>query len=80
MGSAEIGGTVSVIDPQKKEITHKINFEIQGVTKDAIQPVGVRFTNDGRKAYVALGPANRVAVVDAKTYKVEKYILVGQRV
>jgi len=31
-------------------------------------------------AYVALGPANRVAVVDAKTYEVEKYLLVGARV
>jgi PQQ-dependent catabolism-associated beta-propeller protein len=78
--SAEIGGTVSVIDPVLKKVTHKINFEIQGITKDAIQPVGVRFNQDNSKAYVALGPANRVAVVDAKTYKVEKYILVGQRV
>jgi YVTN family beta-propeller protein len=32
------------------------------------------------KAYVALGPANRVAVVDTATYQVTKYILVGQRV
>ncbi len=78
--SAEIGGTVSVIDPAQKKVTHKINFEIQGITKDAIQPVGVRFNQDNTKAFVALGPANRVAVVDAKTYKVEKYILVGQRV
>jgi YVTN family beta-propeller protein len=29
---------------------------------------------------VALGPANRVAVIDTKTFKVLKYILVGQRV
>ena len=28
----------------------------------------------------ALGPANRVAAVDAQTYEVEKYLLVGQRV
>ena len=33
-----------------------------------------------RKAYVALGPANRVAVVNTETYEVEKYVLVGQRV
>ena len=31
-------------------------------------------------AFVALGPANRVAVIDTKTYKVRKYLLVGQRV
>ena len=29
---------------------------------------------------MALGPANRVAVIDPKTYKVKKYLLVGQRV
>lgn len=78
--SAEIGGTVTVIDPADRKMKAKINFEIQGITKDAIQPVGVRFNKDNSKAFVALGPANRVAVIDAKTYKVEKYILVGQRV
>jgi len=30
-------------------------------------------------AFIALGPANRVAVIDPKTYEVQKYILVGQR-
>ncbi len=78
--SAEIGGTVTIIDPADRKIKGKINFEIQGITKDAIQPVGVRITRDGKKAFVALGPANRVAVVNAETYAVEKYILVGQRV
>ena len=78
--SAEIGGTVTIIDPSDRKVKGKINFEIQGITKDAIQPVGVRFNKDNSKAFVALGPANRVAVIDAKTYKVEKYILVGQRV
>jgi YVTN family beta-propeller protein len=29
---------------------------------------------------VALGPANRVAVVDAQTFEVQDYLLVGQRV
>jgi YVTN family beta-propeller protein len=29
---------------------------------------------------VALGPANRVAVVNAQTLEVEKYLLVGSRV
>ncbi|MCA1493947.1 YVTN family beta-propeller repeat protein [Ensifer sp. NBAIM29] len=78
--SAEIGGTVSVIDTASHEIKHKITFEIPGLRAESIQPVGVRITADGTKAYVALGPANRVAVVNAKTYEVEKYVLVGQRV
>ncbi|MEO1206009.1 MAG: YVTN family beta-propeller repeat protein [Pseudomonadota bacterium] len=78
--SAEIGGTVTIIDVATKEPIHKINFAIQGINADAIQPVGVRINKAGTKAYVALGPANRVAIVDAKTYEVEKYILTGQRV
>ncbi len=58
----------------------KIGFEIPGVRAEAIQPVGVRVTRDGKKAFVALGPANRVAVVNGETYEVEDYLLVGQRV
>jgi YVTN family beta-propeller protein len=78
--SSEIGGTVSVIDDKSREIKHKIKFEIPGVVAEAIQPVGVRITKDGKKAFVALGPSNRVAMINAETYEVEKYILVGQRV
>ena len=78
--SSELGGTVSVIDPVNHVVTHKISFEVQGLRAEAIQPVGIRFTNDNATAFVALGPANRVAVIDTKTYKVKKLLLVGQRV
>ncbi|MDO6514445.1 YVTN family beta-propeller repeat protein [Neptuniibacter sp. 2_MG-2023] len=78
--SAEIGATVSVIDTASRKIIKKITFEIKGVHKDKIQPVGVKLSDDGRYAFVALGPANHVAVVNAKTYEVEDYILVGRRV
>lgn len=78
--SAEIGGTVKVINPSSKEVTHTIGFEIPGVNEESIQPVGVRHTKDGKYTFVALGPANRIAVIDQKTKKVIKYLLVGQRV
>jgi len=78
--SSEIGGTVSVIDVNSRSITHKIEFKIRGVHPDKIQPVGIKLTADGKYAYVALGPANHVAVVNAKTFEVEDYILVGRRV
>ena len=42
--------------------------------------MGVRISRNGKLAFVALGPANRVAVIDTATFKVEKYLLVGQRV
>ena len=78
--SSELGGTVSVIDPVKHVVTHRIAFEVQGLRAEAIQPVGIQFTRDDATAFVALGPANRVAVIDTKTYKVKKLLLVGQRV
>ena len=78
--SSEIGGTVAVIDPKTHKIVKKISFDIAGIPNEALQPVGVRITKDGAKAFIALGPANRVAVVNAKTFEVEKYLLVGQRV
>ena len=42
--------------------------------------MGVRLTSDGKYGFVALGPASRIAVIDAKTLEIIKYILVGQRV
>jgi YVTN family beta-propeller protein len=50
------------------------------VPNEAIQPVGIAITKDRKLAFVALGPANRVAVVDAQSYDVLRYLLVGQRV
>ena len=72
--------TVSVIDTTTNEVTKKITFEVPGVLPEALQPVGLRVTADGAKAYVALGPANRVAVLDLASLEVKDYLLVGQRV
>jgi PQQ-dependent catabolism-associated beta-propeller protein len=78
--SAEIGGTVSVFDVATQTETHKIEFAVQGVHPDRVQPVGFEFTTGDTHAFVALGPSNHVAVVNAETYEVEDYILVGRRV
>src|SRR5690606_13380134 len=77
--TSEIGGTVSVIDARTHQIVRKIGFEIAGVRPELIQPVGMRFSKDQKLAFIALGPANRVAVVDRETFDVKQYILVGQR-
>ena len=61
-------GTVSVIDPVTRKIVEKIGFEIPGVRPEAIQPVGVKITKDGSRAFVALGPANRIAVIDNRVH------------
>ncbi|MCA8884410.1 MAG: YVTN family beta-propeller repeat protein [Rhodobacteraceae bacterium] len=78
--SSEIGGSVSVFDAATQAELAKITFAIDGVHPDRIQPVGFEFTADGAHAFVALGPANHLAVVNAKTFEVEDYILVGRRV
>jgi YVTN family beta-propeller protein len=78
--TSEVAGVVTVIDTKTRKIIKTIGFAVPGVQPEQIQPVGVRITKDGAKAFVALGPANRVAVIDAKTLEVEKYLLVGQRV
>ena len=69
-----------MIDTETKQIKHVINFEINGITADRIQPVGMELTADGKHAFVALGPSNHVAVVDRETYEPIEYILVGRRV
>ncbi|WP_425456145.1 YVTN family beta-propeller repeat protein [Aliishimia ponticola] len=78
--SAEIGGTITVFDVATQAEKAKIEFEVQGVHPDRVQPVGFEMTNDDTHAFVALGPSNHVAVVNAQTYEVEDYILVGRRV
>ena len=78
--SSEIGGTVAVIGIATQAVEKKISFEIPGVSRDNIQPVGIEMTKDGKTAFVALGPANRVAVIDISKLEVVSYILVGQRV
>jgi PQQ-dependent catabolism-associated beta-propeller protein len=78
--SSEIGGTVSIIDPVKRAVQSKITFTVPGMRQEAIQPVGIAITRDGRTGFVALGPANRIAVIDATTHQVQKFLLVGQRV
>ena len=78
--SAEIGGTVTVLDVATKTELAKIEFALPGVSPDRIQPVGMAITGDGARVFVALGPANHVAVVDAETYEVLDYLVVGKRV
>ena len=78
--SSEVGGTVAVIDADSHKILKKIAFAVPGVPQEAIQAVGLAMTADGKLCFVALGPANRVAVVDMQSYEVKKYLLVGQRV
>ena len=64
----------------KSAIDKVLTFQIKGVHPDKVQPVGVKLSADGKLAFIALGPANHVAVVDAHSYKILDYLLVGRRV
>lgn len=57
----------------------KLRTVIGGVRAELIQPMGIVFSKDGKQAFVAIGRANRIAVVDTATYAVPDYILSGQR-
>ena len=78
--TSEIAGTLSIIDTGTRRIVKTLAFKIPGVTQEKIQPVGIKIDPARRFAYVALGPANRVAVIDAQKLEVVDYWLVGQRV
>ena len=47
--------------------------------KTDVTPVGLTMTRDGKTAYVTLGHAAHVAIVDVPARKVLGYILVGKR-
>src|SRR5699024_10651784 len=69
--SAEIAGTVSVIDMEETfDVKHTIRFDVPGVPRETVQAVGVVLTSDGRYGCVALRPSNRVAVVGQRPSRV----------
>jgi PQQ-dependent catabolism-associated beta-propeller protein len=77
--SAELAGIVDIIDVGRLEIIDDITFLPTGFRKEQVTPVDLLITRDGTRAYVALGRANHVAVVDVPARKVIAYILVGKR-
>jgi len=77
--SSEVRGTVEVFDAATFARLGKIDFEAAKLTDGVIQPVGIRFTRDGKKAFVALGRAKLVAEVDPQTLRIRRTWPVGFR-
>jgi YVTN family beta-propeller protein len=75
-----MAGTLTVLDVKTKQAVKTLHFSIQGLSPEKIQPVGIAIDKERKYAYVALGTANRVAVVNAQTLEIERYLLVGSRV
>jgi PQQ-dependent catabolism-associated beta-propeller protein len=77
--SAELAGIVNIIDLETLKLVADIPFLPTGFRKEQVTPVDLLITGDGQRAYVALGRANHVAVVDVPGRKVIDYLLVGKR-
>jgi YVTN family beta-propeller protein len=77
--TAELAGEVTIIDRVTFAVSGKVEFLPPGMRKSDVTPVGIAITSDGKTAFVTLGHAAHVAVVDVPTRKVESYILVGKR-
>ncbi|MCE2407218.1 MAG: carbohydrate binding domain-containing protein [Pseudomonadales bacterium] len=81
--SNHVSDTISVIDTDPDStFYHQIVATIQNVDRYTFstmfdEPVGIAFTQDGNKAYVALGPSNRIAVIDADTRTVTKHLKIN---
>jgi PQQ-dependent catabolism-associated beta-propeller protein len=77
--SAELSGVVDIIDLATLEVVATVSFLPKGMRKEQVTPVDVVIAADGKRAYVALGRANHVAVVDVASREVIDYVLVGKR-
>ncbi len=77
--SSEMGSRVEIFNAASLQKMDRIIFSPRGFRSEQLTPVDLIFSSDGLTAYVALGAANHVAIVDVVTREVEKYILVGSR-
>jgi PQQ-dependent catabolism-associated beta-propeller protein len=77
--SNELDASVSIIRTSDHTVQGSVAFLPQGMRAEEVTPVGMALSPDGRTAYVGLGRANHVAVVDVASRQVKGYVLVGKR-
>ena len=77
--SDELSSEVHVIDLATMEVKDVLSFVPPGFRPEDVTPVGMTITKDGGKVLISLGRANHLAIIDAKTREVLKYVLVGSR-
>jgi len=74
--AAELAGEVYIINRSNFAVAAKIEFSLAG---RGATVADLLLTRDGRTAYVLLGRAAQVAVVDVPTRSIKSYIPVGER-
>ena len=77
--SDELSSEVHVIDIASLTIKNVLSFVPPGFRPEDVTPVGMAITKDGSKVLISLGRANHLAIVDARTFEVLEYVLVGSR-
>ncbi len=77
--SSEMGSRVEIFDTTTFEKIDEIIFAPKGFRAEQLTPVDILFDHTKTHAFVALGSANHLVIVDAEKRKVLKYILVGHR-
>jgi PQQ-dependent catabolism-associated beta-propeller protein len=77
--STELSGQVEIIDVETLAAKGKVEFQLRAIRREQFTPVDVIMTRDGARAYVALGRANHVAVINTRSREVTDYIVVGKR-
>ncbi|MGB3024407.1 PQQ-dependent catabolism-associated beta-propeller protein, partial [Paradevosia shaoguanensis] len=78
--SCELSSEIYIIDTKTLEIKgDSLIFVPPGFREEDVTPVGMAITYDGSKVFVGLGRAKHIAVVDAQSRHVIRYILVGKR-
>jgi len=75
----ELGASISVIRLSDHSVQGTIDFKPPGMRIEDVTPVGMVLSPDGKTAYVGLGKANHVAVVDVPSRQVRGYMLSGKR-
>ncbi len=81
--SGLLGGRMAIAENNTTGRFMRQRFEVRETVVPADGDAVAAFkalAGDGKLAFVALGPANRVAVIDGGTLEVRKYLPVGQRV
>jgi PQQ-dependent catabolism-associated beta-propeller protein len=76
--SSEARASLAVFDMATRKVIHTIDFR-KIVADPAVQAVGLARTRDGRRIYVALGRGDRVAEVDAESFRVLRTFPTGHR-
>ena len=77
--SSEMGSRVEIFHVKTLEKLDEVIFAPKGFRPEQMTPVDILFNPPANEAYVALGSANHVAVVDINSREITKYILVGRR-